>query len=265
MDLTKTIALTTTEEVDRIICVLKKISKVRYLFYSRLFNDGTRFMLSNHFDWIKEFHEKYYEIGVMNRTFDSYNDSYLLWPVSGREKIYYVMVDRHELSGIFSFIKRYRTYSESFTFVALNETLDFGNWCINNLNLLKKFINYFKEQADNLLFKANTDRLILPPCLQDDGYIQKIINSPAFDADAKALLDSEIYAFYLANSNGDVHLTLQESACLYHLVHGKTAKVTARLLNISPRTVEGYLANIRSKLQCKNKLEIIIKALRELD
>lgn len=55
----------------------------------------------------------------------------------------------------------------------------------------------------------------------------------------------------------NIKLSARELECLYHLCRGCTAKLTARELNISPRTVETYIESIRIKTGCSNKLEIL--------
>lgn len=55
--------------------------------------------------------------------------------------------------------------------------------------------------------------------------------------------------------------TKREIDCIRFLVEGYTAKTTARKLNISHRTVERHLDNIREKLGVKRKIEIVGKAM----
>ena len=55
-------------------------------------------------------------------------------------------------------------------------------------------------------------------------------------------------------------LTPREKECLSLQLHGKTAKETAKLLFISPRTVEYHFENIKNKLNCNNKKEIFTLA-----
>lgn len=52
-------------------------------------------------------------------------------------------------------------------------------------------------------------------------------------------------------------LSSQERECLKHLLQGKTAKETASLMNLSFRTVEYYFENVKNKLQCFYKRELI--------
>lgn len=57
------------------------------------------------------------------------------------------------------------------------------------------------------------------------------------------------------------HLSKRESECLFYLLRGKTAKEIARALTLSHRTVEGYIENIKFKLCCRTKTELIGKAI----
>lgn len=52
-------------------------------------------------------------------------------------------------------------------------------------------------------------------------------------------------------------LSKRESECIFYILRGMTTKQMADVMNLSPRTVEGYLLNIRNKLDCKNRYEII--------
>lgn len=56
-----------------------------------------------------------------------------------------------------------------------------------------------------------------------------------------------------------IKLSKREEDCLYYLLQGKTAKETARFLNLSHRTVEAYIDNIRKKTFTRNKVELVSK------
>ncbi|MBP6985443.1 MAG: helix-turn-helix transcriptional regulator [Alphaproteobacteria bacterium] len=53
-------------------------------------------------------------------------------------------------------------------------------------------------------------------------------------------------------------LTMREIECLSYLTTGKSAKEIARLINISPRTVETHISNIRLKTRCQTKTEMTV-------
>lgn len=56
-------------------------------------------------------------------------------------------------------------------------------------------------------------------------------------------------------------LSKRESVCLFYLVRGKSAQDIANILHISKRTVEKHIENIKDKLNCKKKSEVIEKAI----
>ncbi len=58
-------------------------------------------------------------------------------------------------------------------------------------------------------------------------------------------------------------LTEREREIAQFVIQGKTAKETAKLLELSYRTVERHLDNIKLKLNCVKKAELIVKLLTE--
>ncbi len=54
-------------------------------------------------------------------------------------------------------------------------------------------------------------------------------------------------------------LTTRELQCIDYLLQGFNNKNIATKLHLSPRTVEAYIENIKEKLCCKSKIELIIK------
>lgn len=55
-------------------------------------------------------------------------------------------------------------------------------------------------------------------------------------------------------------LSERESICLYFLIRGRTAKEISQKMNVSPKTVESYIARVKVKLQCYSKSQLIDKA-----
>ena len=67
---------------------------------------------------------------------------------------------------------------------------------------------------------------------------------------------------YLLNtSNNTYQLSSREYECIFLLIRGKTAKEIGALLSLSKRTVESYIDNIKNKMDCKNKAEILVKSI----
>lgn len=54
-----------------------------------------------------------------------------------------------------------------------------------------------------------------------------------------------------------LHLSKREAECVFFLLRGLTIKKVASTLDLSPRTVEFYLKNVKHKLACKKKNEVL--------
>jgi DNA-binding CsgD family transcriptional regulator len=63
--------------------------------------------------------------------------------------------------------------------------------------------------------------------------------------------------FYLGGQFPGIYLSFREAQCMCKLLEGKTLKVTGKELQLSTRTVEFYVSNIKKKLHCKKKKELI--------
>lgn len=58
-----------------------------------------------------------------------------------------------------------------------------------------------------------------------------------------------------------IQLTARQTECIYFLIRGKSTKEIGKILNLSSRTIETYLDNIKHKLKCQNTAELIEKAI----
>jgi len=61
-----------------------------------------------------------------------------------------------------------------------------------------------------------------------------------------------------------IYLTRREAECMRYFLQGKTIVGAAEQLNLSPRTVEFYVKNMKIKLDCATKDDLVRKV-RETD
>jgi len=114
------------------------------------------------------------------------------------------------------------------------------------LDLLAKFGSYFKREAKDLIGKMKADLF----------NIREVRGKNLFDQSSSIPLanhDPKISAF-LKKVTG---LSRQEQRCLELFKLGKSAQATAALMGLSNRTVEYYFENIKNKLGCHSKYDLL--------
>lgn len=83
---------------------------------------------------------------------------------------------------------------------------------------------------------------------------------PEKKSSSKAILTGKKYQ--LNDKGSGVILTEREAQCILLALRGKTAAQSGEVLNLSQRTVEFYLTNIKTKMQCRTKSTLIAKILK---
>lgn len=125
--------------------------------------------------------------------------------------------------------------------------------------------------------KSKTDiaRLLQVPSKQIDMYINNIkvqlqvnhlrdLMEIAIQKDYFNIVPAEIFAAFSHRSNKQLNnqllgFTKRELDCANLLIRKHKVKEIAAKMQVSPRTVETHLNNIKMKLNCSDKMELIIK------
>jgi DNA-binding CsgD family transcriptional regulator len=126
--------------------------------------------------------------------------------------------------------------------------------CINKKFLLQRFFHYFREKICLL----DVDKA---PYISDNN-VSKIFSN---DKNLKIGIPDTVISNYLTQTHTgkfylkthDMFITRRAAECLHYLAFGKTCKEIARLLQISPRTVEFYLNALKDKTLVHSKSELI--------
>lgn len=69
----------------------------------------------------------------------------------------------------------------------------------------------------------------------------------------------EYKKFFLGEPYENIYFTMREAEVMVQLIYGKTITAAAAILNLSPRTIEFYVKNMKTKLACRTKSELIGK------
>lgn len=73
----------------------------------------------------------------------------------------------------------------------------------------------------------------------------------------KVFRKRSLVAYGLGSKYGDAYFTRREAECMVLLLNGKTTNSIAAILELSRSTVIDYIKNMKIKVGCRTKLELI--------
>jgi DNA-binding CsgD family transcriptional regulator len=232
---------------------------ISWFGYIRLFPNGERMILNTNQDWLKQYIEQDLHndhIHTMNIEIDQLAPDkkvyYSLWSGLSESKSFNVLYNKNVFNGLYIYRKR-KAGSEVFSFATSVDNTSANDFYLNNLS----FFNYV-----SLLFKDKFSHII-------NNLNEKIAISPTTSLDISSntgfTIDEKLTSFYqkteikrlFFNAKPYVYATKQECLCLDLLSKGFTEKEAALALNLSIRTVESYLNNLKLKLGCQYKSQLL--------
>lgn len=244
------------------LCKPLEAFHIRHFIYLKQFNDGGRICLSNNPQWVEDYYNlKLYESSLFEEKPSTYKPVFNVWIGDYDLDVYYHMRDHYKTTHTISITEPHHDGCEHYLFCADPTREQAIHYLSNNMDILYHFILYLKDRAEHLFHKAEKERIIVQKSFIDEAP-SKPIYRKSFDdimeLHKKKFFDKtpiRSFAFQVGNAQG-IKLTQREVSCVSYLLQNKTAQETADLMNISRRTVESYLENIKIKLDCDTKSEL---------
>ena len=135
---------------------------------------------------------------------------------------------------------------------------------LNNLDLLERFILYFKSQAADIIQQAERNKLVV---IQNKYEIVDIM-----EKDLQAIRPNmtrhdfieatKLKKYHLDGEFKGIVLSTREMEVIRCLLKGMSSKDTGNTIFLSPRTVEDYLSEIHTKFNVSSKSQLIKKLLK---
>lgn len=242
---------------------------ISFFRYVRAYKDRSRFILATDPDWIDQYFKiKHYLYEFVN---------FEVWPkdnFSGHA-MWTGCNENHKMCQIWNYFKTHKDLGhnlliyqkrddmvELFDFNTKDQNEHITSNFLANIDVFKHFTYYFKEKAKDIIKEADATRFKVP------------VSSEHFDKPdwffglqpqqkKIALEQMHIKRYNLMGQYDGIYMTSKELECLKELVKGKTQEEIGQYLNISRRTVEYRLNNLKSKLNCKNQNELISRSREE--
>jgi DNA-binding CsgD family transcriptional regulator len=229
---------------------LFRVSCIKSFRYFKVFNDNTYFNLSTNHEWLCDRVSKIPNNGRLFHTAlcaaNKDKPTFYLWENNVNDPVCNLFI-KHNIANGISIYYRHDDFIEAWSFGATKDDNQAYNFYINNLDLFKKFIFHFNKVAGNII--DTSDHSILAR-FDDNVSIIPAITLPQIPAQLPSINASQV-------SKSCYSLTKKEIECLRLLSIGKTtAKAIAKVLDISPRTVEHHIESIKIKLDIYNKNDL---------
>ena len=244
MELAKNhITLTSTQDMLNLSSPLK-ILNVDFFSYTRYYFDGTSISLLTHTDWYQFFLKA--EVPGCINVFNL-KTGCNLWAELFPEKAVYDAKIHFNIDNGIHFAYREKDYVEAISFASNYKNTNAIGCFIANIDLLEKFNVYFRNHASKLINEALKNKIVIPQIMR--GY--EVIESGF-------ALSFEDRRKFLSTIGYDVlnNLSKREFECLKYISRGMTTKESAKIMAISPRTVEVHISKMKEKLNCPSKSQL---------
>jgi DNA-binding CsgD family transcriptional regulator len=254
--------LSTSQAVDDICAPLKKHFGITSFVYFRSHIDGSEVRLSNQPEWLEFYYQnELYKKSELERHPDEYQSGFSLWSELNNHEIVLAPLKNFNIANGITLSIKVENGIELYFFGTTLENRSAVSLYLSNMDLLERFIVYFKDKAAPLIAEAEKHKLILPKSWSkpvDEDETAAIFKKNSIDR--FAFEDETIIRHFHLDKTTTLSKRELEAAQL--LLAGKTAKEAGEILFVSQRTIEAHWNNLKDKLHCRTKAELINKLLK---
>lgn len=244
------ITFRTISDIVSICEPLMQCFNIHYFTYDKVYHDGSSIRLTTHGHWVEYYYAKeLYRKATFDKDPKHYRNGFALWQNLRREPVYSAAYEFDIDNGV-TLIQAQSTSCEFFHFSGTPQQHYLNRFYIENINLLERFICYFKEKAALIIKLAESNRLYLPRESSEFNTLEE--KQSLFISDIDHLNSDVTYKNFILNSP----LTPKEREVIHWLRKGKTALEISIILNQSVRTVEMHINHIKMKLRCKTLFQL---------
>lgn len=242
LDLSKHYSMQITQDVKTICQDLFEQFNIDAFFYSRIYYDGQSFLLTTHPEWYQHHMSKQYKaVPFVPEAYIEHKFYYYLSQTTEYQEVLHDIRTLFNLDHLFYIFELKSNFFDVYCFSSNPSNHDAINFYLNKRDILNNFIFSFKEKAEHLIEQSNSNLIVLPESMRPDAQL--------FSEKTNLSKAKHDFDFY--------HFSRREKDCLKFILKGRTIKETAKYLNLSNRTVEYYFNNIKAKLHCHSKSQVI--------
>lgn len=250
------VAMKKSARVKEVAQELFDMSVIQYFCFQRHYPDGYYTFLASDIDFPKVFFESghYLCSWIFTARFENLVNGCVPWGLQKKlntdeqNEFDKGLIDKTGQSHGIDIIDKCEQHCDVYSFSSDDPKV---NLC--DAHVLQQFIFYFKQRCRSLIFEAEQDKFYVQR--RDD--IKTNLNIIDVGSVINETTYFDITQYYLTGEYCNVYLTKKELICLQMVIRGLSAKLIAKELELSFRTVEKHLDNIKSKLGTKQIIDAI--------
>lgn len=227
---------------------LSKFSISNFNYY-KIYSDNSIIRLSSNLEWTEHFFNKNY-LTIISPPSNclSKQINYFVWLIEDCPLVLTDAYSNFDLGSGLTIAIKDQHATEYFCFELTKQGKRHVNLLLNHLDVLQNDCSFFKEKAKKLLATGEKNKII--PVKSSD-ILQRNQNLPS------RLMNNTAY--------DSVKLSLKQSLCANLLIQGLTTPQIAQKLQLSPRTIETHINQLKYKFGAANKSELLIKLVTRID
>lgn len=219
--------------IDLLMAPIQTLANVQFHSLIRIFANGERFLISrNKEESISYMENRLFRYGVYEKNHpknhQNISSGFRMWDYLSYAppEIFQHRLQKFNMAHGLTVIQQHGNYCDFFGFSTTPGNTQINNFYLDQKELFTQFVqNFYIQMADTLLNLAT-----------------KIFMLPS----------STVFV-----SNPILSLTPRQLDCSQLLAKGITSKEIARVLNLSPRTVETHIDTLKDKFRAKNRVHLI--------
>ena len=248
-------ALNAGADIDNICQPLFQHTDITDFAYTRVNKNAGQLTVSTHTGWLEDYfmtNDHLYKIYLETPEF--LKDGRILWAcVPGNTTVKNAR-EKFKIDNGITLMRHNENYSEAFSFGSTIENTSVNNWYVNNLDILEQFILYFKDRSYSLVQSIEPTKATAHELIKSVSELNMNLKIPT-----KEILFSKLepkHVIYNINHK-EIILTRSEYNCIQYLLQGYTAKSIGQKLSLSSRTIESYILNVKKKVDCHYKSDLV--------
>lgn len=243
LDLTNHIFFNLASEINQVIAPLVTYFGLDSFNFHKTYNDNSQIRLSNTPDWKRHYlTNKLYQQSIFELPAQNYSKNRIIWSNIGTHNIILQEASQFGIKYGITLIEPVHDGCEFYFLGTTSDDQNVINKYLSNFYLLEKFIANFKNSGADIMAATEPHKVIVRDWEN---------NKTKFNASNKI----EHFSF-LASIYG-YQFTRRELECVPLLLKGLSSKQIAEQLQISFRTVEVYIENLKRKTGTHNKNELV--------